>query len=207
MRTFKPTHVNRRGKERRLARWYLEWRGSDSRFRRLPAFKGEDCTEALGRHIDTLVACYATRTVPNVERARAIQELPRDIRVRLRDMCVLDGIQTAAARKIEGQIADWKQSMLTRGCANRTARLRVRRITHIETGCQWDFLADINAEDVVENLVQRRAEGLSSQSHNHYVTQLCTFTRWCVRGGRQVVARSGTDWHSRWQMREVNRRQ
>ena len=88
------------------------------------------------------------------------------------------------ADKDRGHVGDWHRALLDGGTTAEHAGLSARRVRAILKATEAAFWTDLDANRVAAYLADRRKDGLSVESSNHYLRRVKQFARWMVNSGR-----------------------
>lgn len=184
MRVFQTTYKDRRGVRRTTKRWYVEFRDHLRTVRRLPAFNEKRPSEALGRQLEALVSLRTAGEQPTAELRRWLEMLPASMRTKLAKMGLLDSRSVAASKPLREHLHDFKQALLDKRNTEEHVNKTEQRVRWVLDGIGAGFMTEVTAAAVSRYLAERRADGLSVASSNHYRTAAKGFFRWLVRERR-----------------------
>jgi len=187
MRVFKMQYGDRHGRPAVARKYYLEFRFR-GRTHRLAAFKDRAASEAFGRRIDRLIAHRLAGEQPDPALVRWMQDVPVKTLDRLAKIGLVSRERVAALKPLADHLADFRQTLLDQGDTARHVKAVVRRVEIVLDGIGAEFWRDITGAAVERYLAQRRADGLSIQTSNHYTTQFKQFCMWMVREGRAATS-------------------
>ena len=176
----------------RLARW----RDAKGKLRTAPVTTGRDGTERLRDESKTYFARHRDGNGVVVETATgcrdesAARQVLADLERRAER--VRSGLLTSAEDRIaehlttpvSGHVADYIDSMKSRGVVE-MHRAKTRR--HLQTlilDCNFDRLADLKQEGLERWLSRESTKGRSARSRNAHRTALVSFCNWCLAVGR-----------------------
>ncbi|MCX5675795.1 MAG: site-specific integrase [Planctomycetota bacterium] len=176
------------------ATWYFRFRDHRGIVRRLAGFADKPRTRDLAGHVEHLVSFRARGLPPGDEEAAWLETLSPRLRARLAGIDLLDGRAEEAARPLAEHLADFRASLLARGCTARHADLVAGRAGRIIEGCGFKGALDVDAGAVERHLAVLRADkvgaggkvkrGIGHQTSNFHVAAVQQFCRWLVDEGR-----------------------
>ncbi len=184
MRTFQTTYKTRDGKRRTAAKWYVELPDHRGIRRRLPGFTDKKATASLGRTVEKLAACRASGEPLTAELRKWLEGIPARILQCLARWGLLDGARLAAGMALSEHLDDFKQALLDRGNTAGHVRLTHQRVRDLLDGAGATLLSEIDGGRVAHDLANRRREGLSAASSNHYLRAGKSFTKWLIETKR-----------------------
>ena len=198
MRIFRPTVPNAKGGRGRTARWYVDVKDPEDRWRSVRGFTDRRMTENLGRCIEALLAYRINREPPDATLAAWLEGLTPYLRGRLEKIGALDPRRVAAGRPLAEHLDDFRAALLARDCTQRHANLVEGRARRIIEECSFKFWSDLSASKAQAYLADLRADktdkagkvkrGISHQTSNWYLGACKQFCRWMVRDGRAVTS-------------------
>lgn len=190
-RLFKTSYVAA-GVKREAKRWYVEFR-QNGRVRRLPAFTDRRASDAMGRSLAQLVSYHrATGGQTDPALGDWLQTLPPRTRTRLVEYGLLPREREAAAKALEGHLADWAAALTAKGNTARHVDLVTGRAKRVFKGCGFTYYADIDGGDVLRYLDGLRQgtkerRGISAQTFNFHLSAVKGFCRWMLRNRRATA--------------------
>jgi integrase len=195
MRIFRQQYKARDGQTRESSSWYLEFRDHRDVVRRLPAFTDKGATGELGRRLAKLVELRSLGESPGVELSRWLEQLPTDLRDRLRKLDLLDARTVAGGKPLAEHLADFRESLLHNGTTVAHADLVHSRAKRAFAECGFLFFSDISASRVTRFLSELARDrpatsgkgtvrGASAQTRNFYLGAAKQFCRWMVKDRR-----------------------
>jgi integrase/recombinase XerD len=165
---FKPTYTKtdpKTGKKvtKRLKKWYVKYRDSDDRERKVPGFTDKSATLQL-----------AARLEREAELAR---------------QGMGDPYHKQRKRPLKDHIDEFERHLRDRGNSADHVRLTLDRVRKICASCKFVFMQDISASRVQAFLGDLRRgdeakSGRSIQTCNHYLGAIKEFCRWLVMDRR-----------------------
>lgn len=161
-RIFKQQYTKRDGngcKVRRMTeKWYIEFVDGQGVRRRKPGFTDKKATAQLGAELERRAAREATGLIDRFDEHRK------------RSLCE--------------HVDDWNRSLLDNGSTTQYAQLSKNRVQAILEGTKAIYWGEIDANRVAAYLAERRSQGLSVESSNHYLRRIKQFSRWMVKSKR-----------------------
>jgi len=76
MRVYKATYKDRSGKQRKAAKWYLDFADHNKLRHKIPAFADKRLSEGMRRNIEALVNCRIAGLEPDVMVNQWIETVP-----------------------------------------------------------------------------------------------------------------------------------
>lgn len=192
MRVFKTTYKDRKGRTKKAARWYVEFRDQLDTVRRLPAFESKAASEEMGRNLDKLVAFHKSsggQTDP------ALTRFLTGLEARTRDSLVKIGLlapnRIAVAQPLAEHLTDFAAALNAKGNSAFHVDVVVGRARRVFDICGFRFFGEISASKVMEHLHEMRADtdkkrGMSAQTFNHTLQACKQFCRWAVKDRRAL---------------------
>jgi integrase len=95
-----------------------------------------------------------------------------------------DPYQAHRRRPLLEHLEDFGADLAAKGCDEHHVQVTHARAKAVVEACKFTRWADIAPTAVVQYLAERRQQGLSIQSSNHYLTAIKQFARWMVRERR-----------------------
>ncbi|MFH1421631.1 MAG: tyrosine-type recombinase/integrase, partial [Planctomycetota bacterium] len=184
MRLFKAGYKDRKGVNRKSAKWYVEFRDHLMTVRRIPAFTDKKASEELGRKLEKLVASRLAGEAPDIAMTRWLEAVSTKLREKLCEIGLLDASRAAAGKLLTEHVSDWEKHLETKGCTEKHSKLSRARVESVFAGCKMRTWTDISAGTIQYWLAEQRSKGLSYQTSNHYRQHLQAFCNWMVREGR-----------------------
>jgi integrase len=145
-------------KKEKAAKWYGRIRYPDGRVKRVPLHRDKTAAQAM-----------LTRLLTGAERE---------------EEGLTDPYQAHRRRPLAEHLDDFKKDLAAKGCDEYHVQVTHARAKAIVEACKFTRWADIAPTAVVQYLAERRQQGLSIQTSNHYLTAIKQFARWMVRERR-----------------------
>ena len=189
MRVFRPTYRDKGSGERREgSRWWIEVKDHRGLSRRFPAFPEKAASLALGRRIESLVVCRMNHEQPGRELSRWLERASGKLLDRLTRFDLLDGTRSAAGKRLSEHLADFRQSLLSKGDTPGQACQVARRAEKVFAACGFTTWTDLRADRVERCLADLRSgpKGLSAQTSNGYLQAVKQFARWMIENRRAL---------------------
>lgn len=154
------TRVGRKGERirRKSKKWYIEYRDSAGRTVRIPGFVDKKATAHLAAKLET-----------EAERIRAGM-LPADVRQLVRPF----------AEHLREFVAYLAAKPASAGHVEKSRR----RIERIAADLAIERISDVTAQVVSQWLAARRADGMATETSNHYLRAVKAMFAWLTREGR-----------------------
>jgi integrase/recombinase XerD len=126
------------------------------------------------------------RRVPLSIDKRAAQAMLDQIvkRVEREKAGLVDPTEEQRKQPLSKHLADFKKYLSNKGVTPKQVRECTSQLQKMIDERKWKFIGDISAATAMEFLGQLRNNGLSVQTHNHYLKAAKQFTRWLVRDSR-----------------------
>jgi integrase/recombinase XerD len=100
---------------------------------------------------------------------------------------LVDPAEEQRSRPLSDHLNDFRKYLGNKGVSLKQVTESTTQIQKMVDHQKWKFIADISATGAMEFLGQLRREGLSAQTHNHYLKSAKQFTRWLVRNHRTTT--------------------
>ena len=165
-------------------RWGVEIHDHAGIRRRFSGYADKRSTEGLEKTLRRLVSLRASGESLDPETRRAVERLPVRLRSKLSKCDIIPASSLAASKPIKAHVADFKQAILDKGNTLAHASLYEQRCLSIIDGIQTTHISDMTGAAVFRYLAQRRGDGLSMQSSNHYLRAIKALFTWMVRERR-----------------------
>ncbi|MHC4092618.1 MAG: tyrosine-type recombinase/integrase [Planctomycetota bacterium] len=143
---------------RQSRKWYVEYADAQGIRRRVPGYTDRKATEQLATELERQSAREQSGLVDQHAEHRR--------------------------RLLAEHVADWRNALLARGRTGQHVRLSASRVERLLADCRFVRWADISASRFESYLADRRADGLSAASSNHYLRAVKSFCTWLVKDGR-----------------------
>jgi integrase/recombinase XerD len=180
---YKRTYRKPDGRAAACDKYTVECKVGD-RFVRLPGYRDKRASEELGRKVERVAALRESREQPDATLVGWLEGLPAKLRDRLARLGLLDPHAVGAGRALAEHVADYERALLDRGVTTKHATLVKNRVDAILTGIGAKHLSDVTGERVGRYLADRRRNGLSVQSSNHYLRAVKGLVAWLVKERR-----------------------
>ena len=191
-RVFRRTYRDKRtGGQKQASRWYVEFYDQKHDLtRRLPGYTDRKACEQLGRHLETLSACAASRREPDTPLRQWLEAIPVAMRDRLLGFGLIDGKRAAAAKPLLQHIDDYEADLLAQGATPKHAKQTAGRLRTVIDEAGFTYWSDISRSKVQTAIDRVRHHGkpLKSQTRNHYVAAVKAFCSWMTNDGRAEVS-------------------
>jgi len=184
MRVFQTKYTNSEGKKKGRRNWRVYFRDHCNVTHRLAAFADKQASVDLGRNLDRLSAGLKAGEKPDLEMTRWIQTLPVRITSQLAQWGLLDTRTTSAKKRVSKHVEDYKRALIDQDKTKQHASLTANRVLAIAEATGAVFLSELSAAKVEAYLANRRREGMSKKSSNHYLASIKAFCNWLVEQRR-----------------------
>ncbi len=183
MRTFQPTYRDKKGKTKKVGKWWVELRDHHEIVRRFAGFPDRKATEELGRKIQKLISFKLAGLLPDQEMTRWLQESVSDTKLekRLVEVGLLDERRIKANKPILEHLEDFEKVMY-RNCNKLHASVTVSMIKRIIEDCNFKYWSEVKSEEIEEYLHNRK--DISINTEHSYATAFKHFGYWMVENKR-----------------------
>ena len=196
MRVFKSSYTDRKGKQAKTSKWYVEFNDHKGDVRRVPAFSSKGASEELGRNIDRLVA-YTRATGGQIDPTLQnwVEELPRPLLRKFLAIGLVKSERVSVSKSLTDHLDDYAAALAAKGNTSKHVKLSKKRISRIFDGCGFRYWGDLSASKVQSFLSGLReadeadgvdAVGISAATFNYYLGSIKAFSRWMVKDRRAV---------------------
>ena len=100
---------------------------------------------------------------------------------------LIDPTEEERKRPLTHHLKEFKDYLDNKGVTAKQVAEATRQLQKMVDGRKWKFIGDITAAGAMDFLGQLRRDGLSIQTHNHYLKAAKQFTRWLVRDRRTPI--------------------
>jgi len=100
----------------------------------------------------------------------------------------LAGMTTAQRQSVSQWLDEYERVLMERGRVPRGVQNAISALRRLASDCRWETPARLTADVVRDWLTRLVREGLSHQSHNHYLNFARAFVRWLAARPRRLVA-------------------
>lgn len=186
MRTYKPSHKDKKGKRQYSKKWYIKIRDHNQKMRLFPGFTDRKQTQLLGQQIERLMNCRIAGEQPDSQLTRFIERTDSKLRKRLADLGLLSRKAAIAGEPLAQHIEDFFQSLLAKENTLKRAKGVTSKVRRIVEGCKFETWSDIQPDKVQKFLADLRndGKGISAQTYNWYRQAIKQFCNWMVRDSR-----------------------
>jgi len=188
MRLFKPTYKDKKGKTKKVSKWWIELRDHNEIVRRFAGFPDKVATEEIGRNIQRLISFRAANLPPDAQLVLWLEQAPEKLRKRFAEIGLLRADMVAASKPLSEHISDFERAMLSRA-TEKHARQISSTLRRIAAGCGFAFWSDIKAADIELFIAElhfpiKTQVSLTEQTKNRYAKIFRQFARWMVKEKR-----------------------
>jgi integrase/recombinase XerD len=142
-------------------KWWGQYKDALGRLKRVPLCIDKAAAQAM-----------LTQIVQRVDREKA---------------GLVDPTEEQRKRPLYNHVAEFKSYLVNKGVTDKQIGESIRQLQKMIDGSKWKFIGDISATGAMDFLGQLRRDGLSAQTHNHYLKAAKQFTRWLVRDRRTTI--------------------
>ena len=103
----------------------------------------------------------------------------------------LAGMTTAQRQSVSQWLDEYERVLMERGRVPRGVQNAISALRRLASDCRWETPARLTADVVRDWLTRLVREGLSHQSHNHYLNFARAFVRWLAARPLPVSRRAG----------------
>jgi len=140
------------------AKWWGQYKDAQGRLRRKPLAVDKVAAKAMLNEI-----------VKRIEREKA---------------GLIDPTEEQRKRPLADHVREFESYLVNKGVTPKQVRETIAKLKKMIDSRRWRMIGDISASGALEFLGQLRRNGLSAQTHNHYLKAAKQFTRWLVRDQR-----------------------
>lgn len=184
MAVFKRKRGGKDGKAEADGVWTVQVTDHTDVRRRLPGFASRSASAELERNIRKLISIRQAGGSPDAESNRFLETAPAVVRDKLAAWGVIEGARAAAGKALTAHIEDWREAMTAGGLTKKQIVANGNKVSTIAGDCGWRFISDISAVGMNRWRNERRTEGLSAMTLNHYLVVAKTFCNWLVKEKR-----------------------
>jgi len=143
---------------RKSKKWWGQFKDAQGRLRRRPLAVDKVAAKAMLNEI-----------VKRIEREKA---------------GLIDPTEEQRKRPLVDHVREFESYLVNKGVTPKQVRETIAKLRRMIDSRRWRMIGDISASGALEFLGQLRRDGLSAQTHNHYLKAAKQFTRWLVRDQR-----------------------
>ena len=185
MRVYKATYKDRDGKQRKTAKWYLDFSDHNQLRHKIPAFVDKRISEAFGRNIESLVNCRLSGLEPDVKLNQWIETLPDSLLKKFVSWGLMDGQRTEITKPLTGHISEYVKILEAKSSKDHVVRTR-NRLKKIISDCRFYYFRDITQSAVEIYSGKLKKDGYGKTSRGHYLDALKTFLNWAEQDQRII---------------------
>ena len=186
MRVYKATYKDRSGKQRKSAKWYLDFSDHNQLRHKIPAFADKRLSEAFGRNIESLINCRLSGLEPDVKLNQWIETLPDSLLKKFVSWGLMDGQRTEITKPLTQHISDYVEILEAKGLAKDSVVRTRNRLKKIISDCRFYFFRDITQSAVEIYSGKLKKDGYGKTSRGHYLDALKTFLNWAEQDQRII---------------------
>ncbi len=142
----------------KFKKWWGQYKDAHGRVKRVPLAMDKQAAQAMLNQI-----------VTRVEREKA---------------GLVDPTEQQRQRPLAEHVREFESYLANKGVTSKQIVESIVKLNEMIAARRWKMIGDISASGALEFLGQLRRNGLSAQTHNHYLKAAKQFTRWLVRDGR-----------------------
>jgi integrase len=186
MRVIRATYKDRSGKQRKSAKWYLDFADHNQLRHKIPAFADKRLSEALGRNIEALVHCRIAGLEPDVKLNQWIETVPDSLLRKFVSWGLIDGQRTEITKPLTEHISDYGRVLEAKGRSKDYATRSANRLRKIVSECRFCYFRDITRSAVETYSGRLQKDGCGDTSRGHYLGALGSFLNWAEQDQRIV---------------------
>ena len=186
MRIYKATYKDRSGKQRKSAKWYLDFSDHNRLRHKIPAFADKRISEAFGRNIEALINCRLSGLDPDVKLNQWIETLPNNLLKKFVSWGLIEGQRTEITKPLTEHISDYIEVLKAKGYSKGYARHTRNRLKKIISDCRFYYFRDITKSAVEIYVGKLIKDGSSSTTAGHYLDSIKTFLNWAEEDQRII---------------------
>ena len=160
--------------------WYVRYKDSEGVWKREKGYTDKQATEKLAEDIRKR---EADKQVGITDPFADQYKRPLYERIDVIDV----GGREHIRRVQGGHLGDWERALSRTKDCHRDVTQKIHRVARMVRVCGFKTIPDIQAFLVGEFLRGLIGQGISSQTHNHYLTDAKQFCRWLVNNRRMPV--------------------
>jgi len=178
MRVYRATYKDRDGRQRKSAKWYLDFADHNRLRYKIPAFADKRLSEALGRNIEAIVNCRIAGLEPDVKLNQWIETVPDSLLKKFVSWGLLDGQRTEITKPLTKHIGDYVEVLKAKGYSKDYVVRTRNRLKKIARDCRFFYFRDITQSAVEMYSGKLKKDGYGDTSRGHYLDALKTFLNW-----------------------------
>jgi len=186
MRLYKATYRDRDGKQRKTAKWYLDFSDHNKLRHKIPAFVDKRLSEGLGRNIEALVNCRIAGLDLDVKLNQWIEALPDSLLKKFVSWGIIDGQRAEITKPLTEHIRDYVKILEAKGNSKGYIRHTQNRLKNIIDDCRFYYFRDITKSAVEIYIGKLIKDDVSSTTAGHYLDSIKTFLNWAEQDQRII---------------------
>jgi hypothetical protein len=186
MRIYKATYKDREGKQRKSAKWYLDFADHNQLRHKIPAFRDKRLSDALGRNIEALVNCRSAGQELDAKQSQWLETMPDSLLRKFVSWGLLDGQRTEITKPLTEHIGDYVNVLEAKGFSRDYIVRSRNRLRKIVSDCRFAYFRDITQSAVEIYSGKLKRDGYGDTSRGHYLDALKTFLNWAEQDQRIV---------------------
>jgi len=186
MRVYKATYTDRNGKNRKTAKWYVDFSDHNRLRHKIPAFADKRLSEALGRNIEALINYRIAGLEPDVKLNQWIETLSENLLKKFVSWGLLDGQRAEITKPLTGHIKDYVEVLKAKDFSKAYIRHTQNRLKKIISDCRFHYFRDITKSAVEVYTGKLVKDGASTTTAGHYLDSFKTFLNWAEQDLRII---------------------
>jgi len=186
MRVYRATYKDRSGKQRKSAKWYLDFADHNRLRHKIPAFADKRLSEGFGRNIEALVNCRIAGLEPDVKVNQWIETVPDCLLKKFVTWGLIDGQRAEVSKSLIEHISDYAEVLRAKGRSKDYVVRSRNRLRKIIADCRFCHFRDITRSAVEVYSGKLKKDGYSDTSRGHYLDALKTFLNWAEADQRII---------------------
>ncbi|MFC1781109.1 tyrosine-type recombinase/integrase [Planctomycetota bacterium] len=178
MRIYRATYKDRDGKQRKSAKWYLDFSDHNQLRHKIPAFTDKRLSEALGRNIESLVNSQIAGLEPDVKLNQWLETMSDSLLKKFASWGLITGQRTEITKPLSEHIKDYVNVLKAKGYVKEYIRHTQNRLKKIVTDCRFYYFRDITKSTVEIYIGKLIKDGASKTTAGHYLDSLKSFINW-----------------------------
>ncbi len=194
MRLYKATYKDRNGKQRKSAKWYLDFSDHNQLRHKIPAFADKRTSEAFGRNIEALINCRLSGLDPDVKLNQWIETLPDNLLKKFVSWGIIEGQRTEITKPLKEHISDYTRVLKAKGRSKDYVGRIQNRLLKVISDCRFYYFRDITKSALEIYVGKLIKDGSSSTTAGHYLDSIKTFLNWAEQDQRIIrnpIAKQG----------------
>ncbi|MBW8040539.1 MAG: tyrosine-type recombinase/integrase [Planctomycetes bacterium] len=182
MRVYKATYKDRSGKQRKSAKWYLDFSDHNQLRHKIPAFADKRLSEAFGRNIESLVNCRIAGLDLDVKLNQWVETLPDSLLKKFVSWGLIEGQRAEITKPLKEHVSVYIKVLKAKGYIRHTQN----RLKNIIDDCRFYYFRDITKSAVEIYVGKLIKDDVSSTTAGHYLDSIKTFLNWAEQDQRII---------------------